>query len=128
VVGASFSHHAQGGGIWPDGAGMPDPQPQALHQPTRHLSRPRPAPFMHGRLRWLRRLPPVLSRHATVSTVPRVQGQGRPPGQAIQEGCTMTEASVSFAGNLTDEPEVRYTEGGIARAVFRVAVSGRREQ
>jgi single-strand DNA-binding protein len=40
----------------------------------------------------------------------------------------MTEASVSFAGNLTDEPEVRYTEGGIAQAVFRVAVSGRREQ
>ena len=29
VVGASFSHHAQGGRIWPDGAGMPDPQPQA---------------------------------------------------------------------------------------------------
>jgi single-strand DNA-binding protein len=40
----------------------------------------------------------------------------------------MTEASVSFAGNLTDQPEVRYTEGGIARAVFRVAVAGRREQ
>jgi single-stranded DNA-binding protein len=40
----------------------------------------------------------------------------------------MTEASVSFAGNLTDQPEVRYTEGGIARAVFRVAISGRREQ
>ena len=40
----------------------------------------------------------------------------------------MTEASVSFAGNLTDEPEVRYTEGGIARAMLRVAVSGRREQ
>jgi single-strand DNA-binding protein len=40
----------------------------------------------------------------------------------------MTEASVSFAGNLTDDPKVRYTEGGIARAVFRVAVSGRREQ
>jgi single-strand DNA-binding protein len=35
---------------------------------------------------------------------------------------------VSFAGNLTDDPEVRYTDGGIARAVFRVAVSGRREQ
>jgi single-strand DNA-binding protein len=35
---------------------------------------------------------------------------------------------VSFAGNLTDDPEVRSTEGGIARAVFRVAVSGRREQ
>ena len=40
----------------------------------------------------------------------------------------MTEATVSFAGNLTDDPEVRYTEGGIARAMFRVAVSGRKEQ
>jgi single-strand DNA-binding protein len=40
----------------------------------------------------------------------------------------MTEASVSFAGNLTDDPEVRYTDSGIARALFRVAVSGRREQ
>jgi single-strand DNA-binding protein len=40
----------------------------------------------------------------------------------------MTEASVSFAGNLTDQPELRSTEGGIARAMFRVAVSGRREQ
>jgi len=40
----------------------------------------------------------------------------------------MAEAAVSFAGNLTDNPEVRYTEGGIARAMFRVAVSGRREQ
>ena len=40
----------------------------------------------------------------------------------------MTEASVGFAGNLTDDPEVRYTEGRIARARLRVAVSGRREQ
>jgi single-strand DNA-binding protein len=40
----------------------------------------------------------------------------------------MTEASVSFAGNLSDDPEVRYTQSGIARAIFRVAVSGRREQ
>jgi single-strand DNA-binding protein len=35
---------------------------------------------------------------------------------------------MSFAGNLTDNPEVRYTDSGIARAMFRVAVSGRREQ
>jgi single-stranded DNA-binding protein len=35
---------------------------------------------------------------------------------------------VRFAGNLTGQPEVRYTEAGIARARFRVAVSGRREQ
>ena len=40
----------------------------------------------------------------------------------------MTEAAVSFAGNLTEDPEVRHTEGSIARAMFRVAVSGRREQ
>jgi single-strand DNA-binding protein len=40
----------------------------------------------------------------------------------------MTEANVSFAGNLTDQPELRHTEGGIARAMFRVAVSGRRDQ
>jgi single-strand DNA-binding protein len=40
----------------------------------------------------------------------------------------MIEAAVSFAGNLTDQPEVRYTESGIARTMFRVAVSGRREQ
>ena len=38
----------------------------------------------------------------------------------------MTEAAVSFAGNLTDDPEVRSTDSGIARAMFRV--SGRREQ
>jgi hypothetical protein len=31
----------------------------------------------------------------------------------------MTEPSVSFAGNLTDDPEVRYTEGGIARLGVR---------
>jgi single-stranded DNA-binding protein len=35
----------------------------------------------------------------------------------------MTEAALSFAGNLTDHPELRHTEGGIARARFRVAVS-----
>ena len=40
----------------------------------------------------------------------------------------MTEASVSFAGNLTDDPELRHTENGITRAMFRVAVSARREQ
>jgi single-strand DNA-binding protein len=40
----------------------------------------------------------------------------------------MTEASVSFAGNLTDQPEVHYTQAGITRVMFRVAVSGRREQ
>ena len=32
------------------------------------------------------------------------------------------------AGNLTDDSELRHTERGIARAMFRVAVSGRRDQ
>jgi single-strand DNA-binding protein len=40
----------------------------------------------------------------------------------------MTEPSVSFVGNLTDDPKLRHTESGIARAMFRVAVSGRRDQ
>jgi single-strand DNA-binding protein len=39
----------------------------------------------------------------------------------------MPEAAVSFAGNLTDDPEVRSIEDGIARATCRVAVSGRRD-
>jgi single-stranded DNA-binding protein len=33
----------------------------------------------------------------------------------------MTEAAVSFAGNLTDQPELRRTEGGIVSAVEVVA-------
>jgi single-strand DNA-binding protein len=45
-----------------------------------------------------------------------------------QEGQTMTEAAISFAGNLTNDPELLHTEAGIARAMFWVAVSGRREQ
>ena len=40
----------------------------------------------------------------------------------------MTEPSVSFAGNLTDQPELQHTQGGIARSRFRVAVSGHRDQ
>ena len=108
---------------------MPDPQPQALHQPTRHLSRPHGRRLIQsGRLRWLHRLPPAVSRHATASTGPRFHEDGQTARPGIQEGCTMTEPSVSFAGNLTDQPELRHTEGGIARAMFRVAVSGRREQ
>jgi single-strand DNA-binding protein len=53
-------------------------------------------------------------------------GQTARPGN--RKGKTMTEATMSFAGNLTDDPKLRHTEGGIARAVFQVAVSGRRDQ
>ena len=41
---------------------------------------------------------------------------------------TQEGRAISFAGNLTEDPEVRSTDSGIARAIFRVAVSGRREQ
>jgi hypothetical protein len=40
----------------------------------------------------------------------------------------MTEVSVSLAANLTNDLEVGSTEAGIARAMFRAAVSGRRDQ
>src|SRR5436190_3362120 len=59
---------------------------------------------------------------------PGSKGRADRPARQSQEGCTMTEAAVSLAGNLTDDLEVRYTGAGIARAMFRVAVSGRREQ
>src|SRR5215212_3739743 len=59
---------------------------------------------------------------------PGSKGRADRPARQSQEGSSMTEAAVNFAGNLTDDPEVRYTDSGIARAMFRVAVSGRREQ
>ena len=40
----------------------------------------------------------------------------------------MPDTTTAIVGNLTDQPEGRSTEGGIVRAMFRVAVSGRREQ
>jgi single-stranded DNA-binding protein len=40
----------------------------------------------------------------------------------------MSDTTAAIVGNLTDDPELRHTEGGIARAMFRVAVSGRRDQ
>jgi single-stranded DNA-binding protein len=38
---------------------------------------------------------------------------------------TQEGRAISFAGNLTDDPEVRSTEGGIARAMLRVEIVGR---
>jgi hypothetical protein len=48
-------------------------------------------------------------------------GQTARPGN--RKGHTMTEEAVGFAGNLTDNPEVHYTEAGIARAMFRTTVA-----
>src|SRR5829696_3252637 len=38
----------------------------------------------------------------------------------------MTEATVSFAGNLTDDPEIRYTESGIVQQRLQGRVLQRR--
>jgi hypothetical protein len=82
-VGASFSHHAQGGGIWPGGAGMPNPsrkrrQPTPASEPSK-LGEVMQADFVGFTAcpRWSLGMP-------RVSTVPWVQGQGRPPGQAFR--------------------------------------------
>ena len=40
----------------------------------------------------------------------------------------MPDTTTTIVGNLTDNTEIRYTEAGIPRARFRVAVSGQREQ
>jgi len=40
----------------------------------------------------------------------------------------MPDTTTTIVGNLTDDPEVRYTDAGIARARFRVALSGQRKQ
>src|SRR4029434_8718109 len=74
------------------------------------------------------RLPPVALGMPRCPPSPGSKGRADRPARQSMEGSSMTEASVSFAGHLTDDPEVRYTEAGIARAMFRVAVSGRREQ
>jgi single-strand DNA-binding protein len=37
----------------------------------------------------------------------------------------MAETSIFLAGNLTDDPDLRYTTAGTARVTFRVAVSSR---
>src|SRR4029453_18011853 len=38
---------------------------------------------------------------------------------------SMAETSIFLAGNLTSDPELHHSPGGIARATFRVAVSAR---
>jgi hypothetical protein len=41
AAGASFSSRAQGGGIWPDGAGMPDPsRKRPANQPGTRAGKP----------------------------------------------------------------------------------------
>jgi single-strand DNA-binding protein len=66
--------------------------------------------------------------HATASTVPRVQGQGSPPGQPVPGGQRHDRGSRQLRRRPHRRPRVRYAEAGIARAILRVAVSGRRDQ
>jgi hypothetical protein len=47
---------------------------------------------------------------------PGSKGRADRPARQQEGARAMTEVSVSFAGNLTDDPELRHTEIGIARA------------
>jgi hypothetical protein len=89
------------------------PTPAASNPPTN----PAPEPTTAGSLiqSWPTSLAPPLAPRGLSAC----HGVHRPPvpkaGQTARPGNrkgahTMTEAAVSFAGNLTDDPEVRYTD------------------
>ena len=106
----------------------PTPSRKHPHQPTRHLGRAcsaasSMADFVGSAACPWRSLGLSACHGIHRPPGPRARQTARPGNRKGQD---MNEPSVSFAGNLTDQPEVRYTEGGIARAMFRVAVSGRR--
>jgi hypothetical protein len=93
---------------------MPNHQPQSL-PPTKPAPEPSPlgSLIQPGRLRWLRCLPlRALSACHGVHR-PRLQGTADRPARQPEEGSSVPEATVSFAGNLTADPEVRYTESGL---------------
>jgi hypothetical protein len=80
-----------------------------------------PSGRTHSRyqLRWLHRLPLAVSRHAAVSTVPRFQGQGRPPGQAEHAAQSLAKGSrVVVMGRLQQRSWT--AEDGSARSVVEV--------
>jgi hypothetical protein len=78
---------------------MPNPQSQAPHQPTRHPTDRWSAALIHGRLRWLHRLPQVACWHATASTGPRFHEDGKTarPGNSKGPGPRPGPASASPA-------------------------------
>jgi hypothetical protein len=79
-VGASCSYRAPGGGIWPDGAGRPDPA--ASTPPTKPAPEPATAGEVPawGRLRCSVACPCGLLACHGVHRL-RIQGQGRPPAR-----------------------------------------------
>jgi single-strand DNA-binding protein len=83
----------------------------------------RVAKAMHYQARWARSYLEQAAIEAEGAAEQEQQCSVEPRG-----GMPMPDTTTAIVGNLTDDPEVRYTEAGIARAVFRVAVSGRREQ
>jgi hypothetical protein len=83
----------------------------------------RVAKAMHYQARWARSYLEQAAIAAEAAAEQEQRCSVEPRG-----GMHMPDITTAIVGNLTDQPEVRYTEGGIARAMFRVAVSGRREQ
>jgi hypothetical protein len=83
----------------------------------------RVAKAMHYQARWARSYLEQAAIAAEAAAEQEQRCSVEPRG-----GMHMPDITTAIVGNLTDDPEVRYTQDGIARAVFRVAVSGRREQ
>ncbi|MFL6222301.1 MAG: single-stranded DNA-binding protein [Actinomycetes bacterium] len=80
---------------------------------------------MQGRFRWLHRLPLVACHGGHRPPGPRA-GQTARPGN--RKGQDHDRGSRELGRQPHRGPGVRSTGAGIARAMFRVAVSGRREQ
>ena len=90
AAGASVSHHAQGGGIWPDGLACPTPsRKRPTNQPGTRAG-PWSAVLIDGRPRWLHRLPVGVSRHATVPPSPGSKGRTDRPARQ-QKGAGMRQ-------------------------------------
>jgi single-strand DNA-binding protein len=64
-----------------------------------------------------------------LNTTPSSTGFERRAGEGLSPAILLPcQERPTTPRPLTDDPELRHTEGGIVRAMFRVAVSGRREQ
>ena len=65
-------------------------------------------------------MPSRCPKHGSATVIRGQHQQRSVAGAAELRHCWTVSGRPSFAGNLTDQPEVRYTEGGIARAMLRV--------
>jgi hypothetical protein len=114
VVGASISTTPRVEGSGRTVLACPTTSRNRSHQPSRHPSRAHSAALSSradfvgsAACPWwslgMPRRPPS----------PGSKGRADRPARQPEEGSSVPEATVSFAGNLTADPEVRYTESGL---------------